>query len=326
MHTKRETIFVSYSWDSQEHQEWIAYLVRRLRNEGYDATYDQYITSQNTINLNRMMVEHIKNDDVVIVVVTENYAKKADEFTGGVGFESELLLSVINENRDKVIVVTKQPDINSKKVPFYLNGYHYIDFSNDDFEASLDELIYRLQKTPKYDIGQIGEKKIRQPKIPNIQSTNNNASTLKILSFKKVSDLDKNRYMDQSFKEINKQLSETFKSIAIENQNFEFEENKVNEFKVIYEFYINGNLVHKLKIWLDSFMGSSVKNIQLASGNHVSINNDNSSNGYISLEVSEDNKFTFSMPMNFMAQNKGMTLNEVITEIYNSNILPYLKV
>lgn len=324
MQTEREKIFVSYSWDSQEHQEWIAHLVRRLRNEGYNATYDQYITSQNTINLNRMMVEHIKNDDYVIVVVTENYANKADEFTGGVGFETELLLSVINENRDNVIVVAKQPDINSKRVPFYLKGYHYIDFSNDDFESSLDDLIYRLQKTPKYDIGEIGEKKIRQPKIPAIQSTNN-VSVLNIPSFKKVTDLDKNRYMDQSFKEINKQLGATFNHIAIENPNFEYEANKVTEVKVIYEFYINGKLVHKLKLWLDSFMGSSKKHIQLSSGNHVSINNDNSSNGYISLEDSDESEFTFSMPMNFMARNKYMKLDEVITEIYNSNVLPFIK-
>jgi len=176
LETVREKIFVSYSWDSQEHQEWVAYLVRRLREEGYDTIYDQYITSQNTINLNRMMVERIKNDDFVIVVVTENYTMKADEFIGGVGFESELLLSVINENKDKVIVVTKQLSAN-KKVPFYLKGYHYLDFSNDDFESALDDLIYRLQKTPKYDIGEIGKKKIRISKIPKMHLKINNAVT-----------------------------------------------------------------------------------------------------------------------------------------------------
>ncbi|MGN7479681.1 toll/interleukin-1 receptor domain-containing protein [Solibacillus silvestris] len=324
MQNERESVFVSYSWDSQEHQEWVAYLVRRLRNEGYNATYDQYITSQNTINLNRMMVEHIKNDDFIIVVVTENYVKKSDEFAGGVGFETELLLSVINENRDKVIMVTKQPNINSKKAPFYLKGYHYIDFSNDEFESSLDALIHRLQRTPQYDIGEIGEKRIRQPKVPVIQSAGN-VSTIKIPSLNKVSDLDKNRYMNQSFQELNKQLSGIFNNITKENPGFEFEENKVNEFKVVYEFYIHGKQVHKIKLWLDSFGGSSAKVIQYYLGNHLSISNDNSSNGYISLEISEGNQFTFSMPMNMMKPNKNMTLDEVIAEIYNSNVFPYLR-
>ena len=179
METVCEKIFVSYSWDSKDHQEWVAYLVRRLREEGYDARYDQYITSQNTINLNRMMVERIKNDDFVIVVVTENYTKKADEFIGGVGFESELLLSVINENKDKVIVVTKQLSAN-KKVPFYLKGYHYLDFSNDNFETSLDDLIRRLQKIPKYDIGEIGEKKKRISKIPKFNNAVTQLSDIEI--------------------------------------------------------------------------------------------------------------------------------------------------
>lgn len=120
------------------------------------------------------------------------------------------------------------------------------------------------------------------------------------------------------------QLSGIFNDILKENTSFEFEENKINEFKVIYEFYIHGKLVHKFKIWLDSFMGSSMKYIQLSSGNHVSTNNDNSSNGYISLDISADNQFTFSMPMNLVGQNKGMALNDVITEIYNSNVIPYL--
>lgn len=131
--------------------------------------------------------------------------------------------------------------------------------------------------------------------------------------------------MDQSFKDINKQLSGIFKNISDENPNFEFEENKINELKVIHEFYINGKLVHKLKLWLDSFMGSSMKYIQLSSGNHVSTNNANSSNGYISLEVSEDDQLTFFMPMNLMRQSKGMSLNEVINEIYDSNVMSYLK-
>ena len=324
MPQERENIFVSYSWDSQEHQEWIAYLVRRLRNEGYNATYDQYITSQTTINLNRMMIEHIKNDDFEIVVVTENYLEKADEFVGGVGIETELLLSVINENRDKVIVVTKQPNVNSIKVPFYLKGYHYIDFSRKDFELSLDNLIHRLQRVPKYDIGEIGEKKIRQPKVPVVENTTN-VTTLKFPGFNKVSDLDKNRHMNQSFKGLTKQLSENLKGVSLENPSFEFEENKINEYKVIYEFYISGKLVHKLKLWLDSLGGSSLKVIQYYSGNLLSISNDSSSNGYISLEVSNLSEFTFSMPMNIMNRNENMTLDEVIAEIYNSNIFPYLK-
>lgn len=326
MEKNKENIFVSYSWDSQEHQEWVAYLVRRLRNEGYNATYDQYITSQKTINLNRMMVEHIQNDDFIIIVVTENYTKKADEFIGGVGYETELLLSIINENRDKIIVVMKQPDISPKKIPFYLKGYHYIDFSSDDFESSLDDLIYRLQKTPKYDIGEVGEKRVRQPKVPERSNVQANP-IYKIPSLNKVSDLDKNKHINESFHEIIKQLTQIFNNISKENTGFEFEENKINSFKIIYEFYINGKLVHQLKLWLGSSLGSSIKTIQYYNGTYLDINDDSSSNGFILLGVSEDNKFTFSMPMvmTSMQSNRNMTLSEVITEIYSSNVLPHLR-
>lgn len=77
-----EKVFISYSWDSEEHQLWVLELVRKLRSEGYDANYDRGITSTSTVNLNQMMVEHMRDDDYIIMILTEKYAVKADDFAG----------------------------------------------------------------------------------------------------------------------------------------------------------------------------------------------------------------------------------------------------
>jgi len=37
--------FVSYSWDSEEHQAWALQLAHRLRDDGVDAVLDQWDTS-----------------------------------------------------------------------------------------------------------------------------------------------------------------------------------------------------------------------------------------------------------------------------------------
>ncbi|MGY3190577.1 toll/interleukin-1 receptor domain-containing protein [Lysinibacillus sp. TE18511] len=83
MQNSPEKIFVSYSWDSKEHQQWVLDLVKNLRQEGLDANYDQGITATSTVNLNQMMVEHMRDDDYILIVLTEKHTAKANDFVGG---------------------------------------------------------------------------------------------------------------------------------------------------------------------------------------------------------------------------------------------------
>ena len=64
-------VFVSYSWDSNEHNEWVSKFVSKLRSNGVDAKYDRLLTQRGTTNLDKMMVEEIKNSDYVLVILTE---------------------------------------------------------------------------------------------------------------------------------------------------------------------------------------------------------------------------------------------------------------
>lgn len=77
-----------------------------------------------------MMIRNIKDNDFTIIVMTPNYAMKANESQGGVGFETTLLSSCIQENPNKIIPVLRSTD-RKGVIPFYLNGFYYIDFSND---------------------------------------------------------------------------------------------------------------------------------------------------------------------------------------------------
>mgnify|MGYP003511259450 CR=1 FL=1 len=86
-------VFVSYSWDSVEHKEWVLKFVNMLRDRwGVNAKCDVFITQSNTTNLNHMMVEEIKDSDYVLIILTESYAEKANKLEGGVGFETKLLI------------------------------------------------------------------------------------------------------------------------------------------------------------------------------------------------------------------------------------------
>lgn len=156
-------VFLSYSWDSKEHKEWVIMLANTLRKEyGIDAIVDDFLLVN---NLNKMMVEQITNNDKVVVIVTSKYTEKANTFSGGVGYETELLLSYIQNNPSKLIVVLKE----QCDKPVYLKSFYHIDFiQNEKFSESLEELVLRINDTPKYimeDLNVDNPKKVVPKKI-----------------------------------------------------------------------------------------------------------------------------------------------------------------
>ncbi|MFY0545429.1 toll/interleukin-1 receptor domain-containing protein [Brevibacillus sp. H7] len=69
-----QTAFISYSWDNQGHENWVYQLANKLRENGVNATFDEFEHKDKTTNLYRMMIKAIRDFDRVIVVITENYA------------------------------------------------------------------------------------------------------------------------------------------------------------------------------------------------------------------------------------------------------------
>ena len=132
---KNKNIFISYCWESDEHIQWVLYLYKKLRDNGINAKIDQDEINHKTINLNTFMLNNIKDNDYVLVILTPTYAQKANNLEGGVGEETKYLIS----NKEKVIPILNDTGLNKDdSIPFYLKGYSYIDFTkNDNFDKSL---------------------------------------------------------------------------------------------------------------------------------------------------------------------------------------------
>lgn len=138
------SVFISYSWDSPQHRDWVALLTNSLRGTyGIDASFDG---SENFANLYQMMVDKIQSVDKVVIVVTKNYTDKANSHLGGVGTETQLLYQSAFHYPDKILVVMKE----KADLPFYLNGFQYTDFSQGSFEKNVEDLVRRLQDIPPY--------------------------------------------------------------------------------------------------------------------------------------------------------------------------------
>lgn len=157
-------LFISYSWDNEKHKQWVMWFANKLRDSGVNANIDEFYTQKQTINLNRMMIDNFKNNDYILVIMTENYAYKADNNIGGVGLESTLLSNELQEKQNKIIPIKRDINDDKKVIPYCLRGLHYIDFSDDErFDEKFKDLLFRIFNIEKYKVNSIGEKPRLEP-------------------------------------------------------------------------------------------------------------------------------------------------------------------
>ena len=71
------TAFVSYSWDNEEHKQWVLDFATRLRHEGIDAKLDRWDVSLGD-PLPQFMETAVRTNKFVLIVLTPNYAEKSD--------------------------------------------------------------------------------------------------------------------------------------------------------------------------------------------------------------------------------------------------------
>jgi SEFIR domain-containing protein len=110
-------VFISYSWTSPEHQEWIRALVDRLRGDGIDALLDIYELKEGHDKyayMERMVTDPgVKK---VLVIADRKYSDKADAREGGVGTESMIISQEVYDSvsQEKFIPVVTEFDESGK--------------------------------------------------------------------------------------------------------------------------------------------------------------------------------------------------------------------
>ncbi|WP_348047127.1 toll/interleukin-1 receptor domain-containing protein [Mucilaginibacter sp.] len=149
-------VFISYSWDTPEHEQKVVDLTNHLRSNGFNATIDKMISQEKTaINFVRMMHEALLLHPKVIVILSKGYKQKAESFKGGVGEEYEILINDIKTNERKYILASfegRGDDI----VPIGLKGRDIVDLSQPDEEKRLLE---KLLDHQRYQFVEVGDKK-----------------------------------------------------------------------------------------------------------------------------------------------------------------------
>lgn len=152
----KKEVFITYSWDSEEHIEKVVSFTNHLRDEGFDAEMDKLHTQNETAtDFYKMMHQAMTDYEKVIVVLSKGYKEKAENFKGGVGNEYNLILKDIETQKNKYILVSFEP-ISDSITPLNFKGRHIFDLSN---KKNLNELYAKLQNVKTIEFAEVGTKK-----------------------------------------------------------------------------------------------------------------------------------------------------------------------
>jgi hypothetical protein len=144
--TETPKIFISYCWSSPSHEDWVIALAERLVSDGVEVVLDKWDLKEGQDKFN-FMETMVKSTDIhkVLIILDEKYSEKAEQRTGGVGTETQIISPKIYENvsQEKFIPIVKEKDENGKAyVPTYLEGRIYIDLSEqNNFEETYEKLL-----------------------------------------------------------------------------------------------------------------------------------------------------------------------------------------
>ena len=144
-------VFVSYSWDDENHKAWVSRLAADLLRDGIETRLDQWHAELGD-PLPAFMEREIRDNDYVLIVCTPEYRRKSDAGTGGVAFEGAIMTSEIAEggNHRKYIPVLARGAW-GEAAPSWLRGKRYADLSKAErYAVSYGELLRTLQgKSPE---------------------------------------------------------------------------------------------------------------------------------------------------------------------------------
>jgi hypothetical protein len=160
---KNPKVFISYSWSSPTHQQWVIDLGENLIASGIEVVLDKWDLKpgQDSIAFMESMVTDTTIDKVLIIC-DRTYAERADGRNGGVGTETQIISKKVYEqvNQERFIAVIAEKDEDQKAfTPTFYHSRIYIDLSTpESYSDGFEELIRTIYNQPQHVKPPLGKK------------------------------------------------------------------------------------------------------------------------------------------------------------------------
>lgn len=151
-------VAISYSWDNDEHENWVLQLATRLQAEyGIKVILDKWELRFGKL-LPHFMEHAIRDSQRVICVMTPNYKKKSDGLEGGVGVEYSIISAEMQKDlkTEKFIPLLREGDF-KQVTPVFLSGRDFVDMRDESkYDEKIVELARDIWNEPKCKKPEIG--------------------------------------------------------------------------------------------------------------------------------------------------------------------------
>ena len=147
----KPSCFISYSWDSRKHKEWVRKLATHLQRNGVLTHLDQWDVRPG-MDLPDYVERCIRESHFVILVCTPKFAVKANAGAGGVGYEKmivtgEMFTQATETTKFVPVLRSGEPD---QSIPSYLKSRVFVDVRHDsELARALDSLIRHMFDRPE---------------------------------------------------------------------------------------------------------------------------------------------------------------------------------
>ena len=275
----KKDIFISHA--SEDKNEIVEPLVQTLEKNGISCWYDKKDITWGDSIVEEVSKGLISSKYVVFIITRTFLAKKWTHI------ELNNTLNMQITSGEKKVLPIVVGDIQPYELPLLLQDKKYIEWNHQ--QEIVDEL-----------------KKILGKSIDS-QSISNDISSIPMPKRrKKITQLDKDRFVKELYQGIVKYFNEGLTQLKQHDNRIEIGMTKVTELKFIATVYLDGEIESQCKI----LMGGMFENngITYSSGG-FSINDDNSCNDWISIEEDEDGLFMKGSAMNFMLNQKEKLTN-----------------
>jgi len=145
LHVENPKVFISYSWEDDDHKVWVKSFTDRLLSDGINATLDQYdLTLGDRLPL--FMENSITNADYVLIICTPIYKEKSDSRKGGVGYEGHIISGeLFTRGHERKFIPVIRKGTSKSSIPNCLSGKLGIDLtSGNHYEDSYKDLLTTL--------------------------------------------------------------------------------------------------------------------------------------------------------------------------------------
>jgi hypothetical protein len=163
MSEENPKLFISYSWTSPDHEQWVLDLASDLRESGVDVILDKWDLKEGQdadVFMEKMVTDPLIKK--VALVCDRGYTEKADSRKGGVGTETQIITPEIYQKADQnkfVAIIAERDDHGKAYVPVYYKSRKYIDLSDSDlYSKNFEQLLRWIYDKPFYEKPDLGSK------------------------------------------------------------------------------------------------------------------------------------------------------------------------